>query len=105
MRRSTRGRHEVSGVEWLGTMVTVVVTINDVWPHVVANVTIQHGAHRGAGAGLLHPVGDVQEVRIVVGVRGVVGCSGQGASLVTVTGASSPISILVISAIDNNIIQ
>ena len=103
MARSTGRRHEVGGVEGLGSMVTVVVTIDDVRSHVVTNVTIEHGAHGGAGAGLLHPVGDIQEVRVVIRVRGVIGSSGQCSCLVTVTGPSSPISILVISAMNNNV--
>ena len=64
---------------------------------VTPDVAIEHGAGDAAGAGLLHPVGDVQEVRIVLGVGGVVRGPGQCARLVTVGRAASALSVLVIS--------
>ena len=65
-----------------------------------SNVAIEHGACHTAGAGLLHPVWDVQEVRIVLRVRGVIRGPGESSSLVTVRGAASALSVLVISEIE-----
>ena len=65
-----------------------------------SNMAIEHGACDTAGAGLLHPVWDVQEVRIVLRVRGMIRGPGESSSLVTVRGAASALSVLVISEIE-----
>ena len=64
---------------------------------VPSNVAIEHGAGDAAGAGLLHSVRDVQEVGIVLRVRGVIRGPGQCARLVAVRCAASALSVLVIS--------
>ena len=89
MKMRWRRLHQVSGVERLGTMVRMMVTINDVRSQVVTNVTIQHGAGSAAWTGLLHPdneieinsnhsklifishkpVWNIEQVRIVIRIR------------------------------------
>ena len=64
---------------------------------VAADMTIEHGPSGAGGTGLLHPVGDVEEVGVVIRVGGVVGGPGQGPRLVAVRRAAPALSVLVIS--------
>ena len=100
-----RRRHQVTRVENHRGPVTMVENLairtnrgrgHHVW--MAPEVTIEHGAGGTPGAGLLHPVRDIQEVGEVVRVGGVVRGPGQGACLVAVGCAASALSVLVVSA-------
>merc|ERR1719447_2610401 len=72
--------HQVGGVERLLVVVVGVLGV------VEAGLVAQGGGRRG-GAGLLVPATwQVEQIRILVRVRGVVACSGKGSRLVAITG-------------------